>query len=168
LLQFVQKGKGVTSITGEKLYESQVLAAVGATMSDAGCSARFIMMLADETSRTYRLYVEGEADAGARPAAQTLAELVDAKLQESNIEYLTKRESGRLGPLSAAWLRSGTYDAYKAHCVKRGQREGQFKVLALAYRKDVAFNLELHTESTPHDSDIDPSLTTCHTVQDGL
>ena len=30
LLKFMQKGKGVTNITGEKLYESQVLAAVRA------------------------------------------------------------------------------------------------------------------------------------------
>ena len=32
LLKFVQKGKGVTNITGEKLYESQVLTAVRAAL----------------------------------------------------------------------------------------------------------------------------------------
>src|SRR5262249_30015378 len=48
LLKFMQKGKGVTSITGEKLYESQVLAAVGGAMARLGLNARFVMMLADE------------------------------------------------------------------------------------------------------------------------
>ena len=49
LLEFVQKGKGVTSITGEKLYEAQVLAAVRAAMDDSSdCALRFVMMLADE------------------------------------------------------------------------------------------------------------------------
>ncbi|MGZ5170715.1 MAG: GH3 family domain-containing protein, partial [Burkholderiales bacterium] len=42
LLQFRQKGKGVTNITGEKLYEAQVLAAVRAIMDEAQCAARFV------------------------------------------------------------------------------------------------------------------------------
>ncbi len=59
LLRFVQKGKGVTSITGEKLYESQVLVAVRAVLDQYGASARFVMMLADEADRRYSLfYVE--------------------------------------------------------------------------------------------------------------
>ena len=35
LLKFMQKGKGVTNITGEKLYEAQVLAAVSGAMTRA-------------------------------------------------------------------------------------------------------------------------------------
>ncbi|MGZ5261333.1 MAG: GH3 family domain-containing protein, partial [Burkholderiales bacterium] len=42
LLQFRQKGKGVSNITGEKLYEAQVLAAVRAIMDEAQCAARFV------------------------------------------------------------------------------------------------------------------------------
>ena len=36
LLAFVQKGKGVTSLTGEKLYESQVLEAVRRAAEETG------------------------------------------------------------------------------------------------------------------------------------
>lgn len=144
LLQFLQKGKGVTNITGEKLYEAQVLAAVRASMDEAQCAARFMMMLADDEACCYRLYVE--AGAGPKPAASWLAARVDGKLSEINIEYQAKRESGRLGSISAAWLAPDTGEAYKHACVQQGQREGQFKTVAIAYRRDFRFDLESHVE----------------------
>jgi len=144
LLRFVQKGKGVTSITGEKLYEAQILAATRAAMTEIGRATRFAMMLADEEMRAYRLYVE--TDAGPRPPASHVAQLVDSKLKEINLEYLSKRDSGRLDPLSVAWLVAGSGDEHKAFCVRQGQREGQFKTVALAYRKNFPFDLEALVE----------------------
>jgi len=140
LLKFMQKGKGVTSITGEKLYEAQVLAAVSAAMTELGCATRFVMMLADEEAYGYRLYVE--PDAGPMPAVSELALSVDRKLMELNIEYQGKRNSDRLGALRATWLASATGEAYKQFCVRRGQREGQFKSAALAYRRAFGFDLD--------------------------
>ena len=78
---------------------------------------------------------------GWRAARWFLLALVLRKL---NIEYESKRDSERLAPLQAAWLRDGTGDAYKAHCVAEGQREGQFKCVALTYRKSFGFDLEAH------------------------
>jgi sterol desaturase/sphingolipid hydroxylase (fatty acid hydroxylase superfamily) len=144
LLKFLQKGKGVTSITGEKLYESQVLAAVRNVIAGTGRTARFVMMLADEHARGYRLYVE--ADPGPKPPASTLAQAVDAQLQSLNLEYRAKRESARLARLWAAWLVPGTEDAFKRYSVAQGQREGQFKVIALAYRAKLGFDLDAHLE----------------------
>lgn len=140
LLTFVQKGKGVTNITGEKLYESQVIAAVGAAMSELGQAARFLMMLAEETECRYRLYVE--PDGNVPVDAARLAELVDARLGGLNIEYFAKRESGRLGVVAATVLAPRTGDAYKQFCVESGQREGQFKIVALAYRREFEFDLK--------------------------
>ena len=147
LLQFVQKGKGVTNITGEKLYEAQVLDAVGAAISAVGRTQRFVMMLADEGERCYRLYVE--TDEGPRPIAGHFADAVDARLRALNVEYAAKRESERLGPLEVVWLKREAGEAYKAFCVKRGQREGQFKAVALAYRKGFAFDIDAHAEPAP-------------------
>lgn len=144
LLKFMQKGKGVTSITGEKLYEAQVLAAVRAALAEIDHAARFVMMLADEEARCYRLYVE--AGAGPKPIPEQLAQAVDAKLGELNIEYAAKRESRRLGMLGAAWLKAEAGEAYKRYCVAIGQREGQFKTVALAYRKAFGFDLEAFVE----------------------
>ena len=144
LLKFSQKGKGVTNITGEKLYETQVLAAVRAVSDGRGATMGFLMMLADEAACAYRLYVEGGG--GAKPSADAFAVAVDAKLCELNIEYHAKRESGRLGALTAVWLVPGTGEAYKQFCVRAGQREGQFKTVALAYRREFNFDLEARAE----------------------
>jgi hypothetical protein len=146
LFKFLQKGKGVTNITGEKLYEAQVLTAVREAMSEFELNARFVMMLADEEARTYRLYVE--PDGGTRPEAERLSQVVDAALARLNVEYAAKRESERLGAPSAAWLRPDTGDAYKRYCVAQGQREGQFKSAALAYRRGFGFDLDAHAERT--------------------
>ncbi|HEX7812290.1 MAG TPA: GH3 auxin-responsive promoter family protein [Burkholderiales bacterium] len=147
LLKFMQKGKGVTSITGEKLYESQVLAAVRHSLEQIGRTPRFVMMLADEAGQRYRLYVE--TDAGEKPGPLLLAQMVDAQLRSLNVEYDAKRESGRLPEIAAAWLSPGTEDAYKQASVQQGQREGQFKVVALAYKRKFTFDLEAFVEGGP-------------------
>lgn len=144
LLKFMQKGKGVTNITGEKLYESQVLAAVRHVLEQLGRTPRFVMMLADEAAQRYRLYVE--TDAGEKPESKLLAQMVDAQLRSLNVEYDAKRESGRLGEIVAAWLLPGTEEAYKHASVQQGQREGQFKVVALAYKQKFTFDLDAFVE----------------------
>ena len=146
LLRFVQKGKGVTSITGEKLYESQVLAAVRNALERFGIAPQFVMMLADERECRYRLYVE--SGKVARPDARTLAAEVDDELAALNIEYQAKRQSGRLGEVTAYWLSDNAGEAFKTHCVKQGQREGQFKTVALAYGKDFSFDLGRFIDAT--------------------
>ena len=63
---------------------------------------------------------------------------VDQRLGELNVEYHSKRASGRLAPLTIALLRQGAGEAYKTACVRAGQREGQFKPAVLQYRRDLA------------------------------
>ena len=77
---------------------------------------------------------------------RSLAEDVDARLRKLNVEYEAKRGSERLAAPRAAWLRPETGEAYKRHCVAQGQREGQFKCVALDYRKSFGFDLEAHVQ----------------------
>jgi hypothetical protein len=139
LLRFVQKGKGVTSITGEKLYESQVLTAVRSALDAYGATGRFVMMLADETERRYCLYLE--LDGEARPDRCAFAHAVDSRLADLNLEYRNKRDSQRLEGVVVHWLSRDAGEIYKRHCVEQGQREGQFKTIALAYRRQFGFDL---------------------------
>ena len=140
LLRFVQKGRGVTTLTGEKLYEAQTIESVCSVASRCGFASSFFMMVADEQASAYRLFVEpGDA---AHPDAQTVALYVDHRLGELNIEYHGKRASGRLGPLDVVWLKPGAGEAYKMACVRAGQREGQFKPAVLQYRKDLRFSFD--------------------------
>jgi hypothetical protein len=137
LLRFVQKGRGVTSLTGEKLYEAQAIDSVACAASRCGFVSRFFVMVAEEESSVYRLFLEtGDPT---HPAAHTVAEQVDRRLGELNIEYHGKRASGRLEPLDVVWLKPGAGEAYKRSCVRAGQREGQFKPVVLHYRKDLRF-----------------------------
>lgn len=138
-LSFVQKGKGVTSITGEKLYESQLIAAVSQAEQEMGLRSAYYLALADESRSLYRLYIEFSS---APPAeTQAFAARVEQHLFAHNLEYQAKRGSGRLHPLSVTVLKQGTYEAFKAHCLAKGQREGQFKIVALQYHKDFDFEL---------------------------
>ena len=134
LLRFVQKGRGITSITGEKLYEGQVIDAMREL--EAAHHATFYLMLADEAASRYSLYLEPQGVCG----ADVLAETLDRALASRNIEYRDKRASGRLHPPDITILRAGAGDAYKQHAMARGQREGQFKYLALQYRRECAFD----------------------------
>jgi hypothetical protein len=142
LLRFVQKGRGVTSLTGEKLYEAQVLDAVRTAATSHGVTLPFFVLVADEQETAYHLYAQ--VDDGGQPDAVAISRVVDGRLGELNIEYQGKRASGRLGPLATSWLKSGAAEAYKAAAVRAGQREGQFKVAVLQYRRDLALPFDEH------------------------
>ncbi len=136
-IEFVQKGKGVTNITGEKLYENQVVSAVRSTEDALGLASQFFLMLADVDAAVYRLVVEWSGTD--ESIAERLIESVERKLGEINVEYAQKRASGRLKPLELVPVNSGAGEAYKRHCLEQGQREGQFKLVALQYQHECAF-----------------------------
>jgi hypothetical protein len=137
-LEFVQKGKGVTNITGEKLHEDQVLDAVTAALTDGGIESDFFIVLADRETAGYTLYVEAKDPC--HRIGPDLANDVDGRLRSSNIEYDGKRASGRLAPLKVQWLQSGAGDAYRIHRVANGQRDAQFKYLHLQYAHECSFD----------------------------
>ena len=143
-LEFLQKGKGVTSITGEKLHEIQVLRAVGDALGETNIEAEFFIVLADEVRAGYTLYLETRGDVAAVPR---LAEQIDERLRASNIEYDGKRASGRLAELSMCWLKPGTGDAFREHRVAGGQRDTQFKYLHLQLADECGFDFEPYQEA---------------------
>lgn len=139
-IQFMQKGRGVTSITGEKVYECQLLQAVTHVAQASAITPLFVMALADEGEATYRVYVEVEGDVSRAGMTTPLAEKIDEALSIINIEYNAKRDSGRLAPLQFYWLKAGAGEAYKQYCLAQGQREGQFKTVALQYQSQFGFS----------------------------
>lgn len=141
-IAFVQKGKGVTNLTGEKLYESQVIIAATETAKTHGITPEFFIMLANQHDFSYRLYIESPDDFDIPGFTQTL----NATLGEINIEYQSKAQSGRIKFADVKRLKLGTVEAYKSSCIQAGQREGQFKVIKLQYRADVPFPFEDYVE----------------------
>ena len=140
LLRFVQKGRGVTSITGEKLYENQVIKAVAAALQAAGMESSFYIMTADREAPGYCLYIESDGLSSA--GVEKFARHVEQQLYRINLEYKAKRGSGRLAPLEVRLLQPGCNEHFRADCVHRGQKEGQFKVVALQYRDELLFDFD--------------------------
>ena len=94
-------------------------------------------MLADADQGGYRLVVE--CSAATAPWQRATVRSVERELSTLNLEYSAKRASGRLRPLELLPVRAGTGEAYKRHCLQRGQREGQFKIIALQYQSECVF-----------------------------
>lgn len=132
-LRFIQKGKGVTSLTGEKLYENQLLLAMQSVCGDR-TDASFYLATAHSSPAHYRLYIEAET-----VSADMHAQL-DAALANVNIEYQAKRESGRLQPLQLVRLKAGAGEEYRRHCIAQGQREAQWKMIRLHYADKFDFD----------------------------
>jgi GH3 auxin-responsive promoter len=147
LIRFIQKGKGVVSFTGEKLYETQVIAAVDQALGSLRGSYHFIAAVAELVDGTTpRLVFLTEFD---DPVADhdgaALVDRLDAALGEQNDEYLTKRKSLRYGAPVIRVVRPGEFDRYRRRMVETGKRaDGQFKVLRLT--SDTAFAAEFQAE----------------------
>ena len=75
-------------------------------------------------------------------AGGAAADEIDRLLRVSNIEYESKRKSGRLVPLRVRLLPNGAGGRYRERCVASGQRDAQFKYLHLQYARDCAFDFD--------------------------
>lgn len=137
-LQFVQKGKGVTNITGEKVTEYQILACIESTRTQFQMHIDFFVVLADEHAAQYLLCIETETDF----ESERVASHFDSLLQSYNIEYAAKRKSGRLHTVGLIRLATGTSQRYQRRQGLSRTADAQYKYLCLQYRKD--FILELN------------------------
>ncbi len=130
---FVQKGKGITSITGEKLFENQVIEAVQETSRALAKTPSFHMTFANVEESRYETYVEGDFHEEELPA---FAICLEEALGRLNIEYKAKRESQRLKPLVVRLAIPRAYERFKLWRVQQGVRETQFKMTYLTQEKN--------------------------------
>jgi hypothetical protein len=146
LIRFVQKGKGVVSFTGEKLYETQVLAAAGKAFTGMSQRPELIAAVGEMHGDRPRYVFLVEFDVPPSDSEGTeLAGRLELALCESNIEYAAKRDSMRIGPTVLRVVRSGEFDAYRRRMVEQGRADGQFKVLRLT--SDTSFAQEFSSIS---------------------
>src|SRR4051812_26612540 len=99
VLEFLNKGAHFSSLTGEKLSEFQVVAAVSAAQRTLGLRlGSFLLLPAWGEPPHYNLLVE-DPDLADGDIAARLAVEVEAELQRLNLEYENKRATQRLGPI---------------------------------------------------------------------
>jgi hypothetical protein len=130
LIEFVRKGRGMTSLTGEKLAEQQVTAAMLGTLDGLGSDdavRHFAAVPQFGSPPRYAFFLElGQPLADDQ--LQRLAGKLDHALCTENVEYETKRESLRLGPPLLRIVAPGTFEAYRQERVSGGAPEAQVKV----------------------------------------
>jgi hypothetical protein len=137
LFKFVRKGDGFTSLTGEKLTETQLLQAMDEVVAQTGVEVEHYTMCCDERSYVYKLFVEfrGEVEAGDKLA---FTRALDDRLKVINPEYECKRGSERLAAPILCELPRDSYERVKDALVARGMaREGQYKSVYLQRKPEV-------------------------------
>jgi len=150
IIRFLNKGQHVSNLTGEKLTEFQVVSAANETVARLGLAVRnYCLCPTWDAVPYYSLLVEqGEVDAD---RAGRLASEVDAALAKLNMEYDTKRRSGRLGPVRVKTIPAGAWRAYDAQAIaRRKARVEQYKHKFLATDVDFDRRFEVCACFGPH------------------
>ncbi len=128
ILAFLNKGAHFSSLTGEKLSEFQVVAAVDAATAELGLKLKsYLLAPVWGEPPHYTLLVEADdlpdADSDAR-----LARAVEARLTELNVEYENKRSTLRLGPIVTTRIPGGSWeDLKRRRLAKSGGTAEQYK-----------------------------------------
>jgi hypothetical protein len=135
LITFQQKGNGACNITGEKLYESQIIEA----FQSMQWKAIYYQVLADVNDSRYIGYIEWHNEPN--ESQDELSTSMDEALVKLNVEYAEKRASNRLNPFMLKYLPAGTFADIKKQSVEAGQKEGQFKMVMLQYKHQFKWDL---------------------------
>jgi hypothetical protein len=146
VIQFVRKGQGISSVTGEKLTESQVTASLVEAVASTGVDLRhFSAAPRWDEPPYYALMVELDGPLGAHEKRHFLRAM-DGAMCEANIEYRAKRESLRLGPPALQLLAPGTFDRYRQGRVSKGAPEAQVKIPHLSPKLEFGMEFDVTEE----------------------
>jgi hypothetical protein len=127
-LKLIQKINGTINLTGEKLHERQFIEAVKAVEQVTRRKVAFFVGFADVNNSNYRFYYEFVDQDVTNVEAEEFTKLVDAELQQYNVEYKDKRASNRVKSPEPYILGSGSFERFKSKCIDQGYRDGQFKL----------------------------------------
>ena len=127
LLEFVRKGRDMTSIGGEKLHIAQVVEAMRRAQEKSRLSAAHYRAVACAESNRYELLIECEGETPRREALAVFLRAADSELCALNVEYRQKRESRRLDPPVLHVMQAGWHDRQYRKRVAQGARDTQFK-----------------------------------------
>lgn len=143
IIEFQYKGGNVSSFTGEKLTELQIVEAMSLLLKDADFGCRFFSVIPEfKPNPHYQLLLElddalwlesSEAD----KRLQELAAGYDRKLSELNVEYMAKRQSQRLDPVVVQLLSPGAYERLRQSLVASGVADAQIKLSHLNPKTEI-------------------------------
>ena len=124
VFEFLSRGTRTANITGEKITEHQVVEAMRQACAAGVHIEQFVMQGRFAGTPYYELRIEETAGCD----LSRVAALMDETLAGLNMEYRSKRHSGRLGPIRAVALQAGTLKKAEADKVRaRWGRSEQYK-----------------------------------------
>ena len=137
MVRFLGKSGRYLNAVGERVTEQHVSAAMAAI--DHAIDGFTARVRVGETP-VYTIAFEGHCDEG------QLAEQFDRALRKQNVEYDSKRASGRIAPPQGVRLSSGHYGRLRASRVQAGASPGQIKDPIIAI-DDMEWRRVLEVES---------------------
>lgn len=143
VLKFLHKGNRISSLTGEKISEYQVVEAFRACEHSLGFTSPqfavcpgwamppfYFMLLEERTDGTFA------GEAGER-LLKSIGERFDVELAALNVEYKNKRDSGRLGAPVVRLIPQGSFERDKRDRIREsGGRLEQYKHAYLSPQLD--------------------------------
>lgn len=129
LVEFLHKGSRVSNFFGEKVTESQVVAAVNNSAEVLGFTIGDFSVVAPASDEhpSYQVLVESEV-LSSESAIRDFAETIDVKLGEENYLYARKRDETLLDPLQVKVLADGMWSQWdREHLVRSGGTLDQYK-----------------------------------------
>lgn len=151
LLEFLSKGSHFANITGEKVSEYHVAGAMSDVLRELNLTltAYSVAPCWDDELPYYGLFVERGDLADAQQGLR-LAEALERRLGEVNVEYAGKRESRRLGPLRVALLTGGTWQAWdRRRLARTGGSLEQYKHPCLISDPQFRDTIDVEEELVP-------------------
>lgn len=120
MLQFLNKGSYFSNLTGEKISEYQITGSMAEILRELDHTLNIysIAPVWSDEQPFYGLFVES-GDVPGTDVANRLASLLENKLRKINIEYDSKRESLRLGPIKPFILKPGTWQTWDRERLKK-------------------------------------------------
>lgn len=154
LVEFLSKGAHFANITGEKVSEYQVIAAMADVLRDRNLTltAYSVAPCWDEQMPYYGLFIE-RCDLASREDGVQLAKALEKRLAEINIEYASKRETRRLGPMRLFILPAETWHQWdRQRLARTGGTLEQYKHPCLIpdpkFRDSISIEDEVQFQST--------------------
>jgi hypothetical protein len=134
-VHFVHRDGVFHSFTGEKITESQVTQAIRQGLTSHGVGTG-LYMCGPRWGEPPRYIVVAEAPEPSQALDRNLSAAVDGALHEINIEYASKRDSGRLGALEVVTV---PRDAIAAYVESRRQAGNATQYKYKPFQQDADF-----------------------------
>ncbi len=127
VIEFVQKGVNAVSLTGEKIYESQINAAVLRAVERNKVLINFFSATVEPAMPgRYVFLVEFDGLVDGKSKEKLLID-IEAELRVENTEYRDLRKEGVLGEPVMRVVEKGGFEKYRRMKIDQGAPDGQFK-----------------------------------------